>query len=70
MSPPPAAMFPGCGAPCGGNIFTGGGDAAAAAATVATAATVAAVLSSAETLINSYLLMIVQTENFVLFDIN
>ena len=59
MIPPPAAMAPGCGAPCGGNIFTGGGAAAAAAAIVATAATVSAVLSSAERLMNFPLLMIV-----------
>ena len=25
MSPPPSAILPGCGAPCGGNRFTGGG---------------------------------------------
>ena len=59
MSPPPAAMFPGCGAPCGGNMFTGGGAAAAAAANVATAAAVSAVLSSAERLMNFPLLVIV-----------
>ena len=31
VNPPPAAMFPGCGAPCGGNKFTGGGANATAA---------------------------------------
>ena len=59
MSPPPSTMFPGCGAPCGGNMFTGGGAAAAAAAIVATAAAVSAVLSSAERLMNFPLLIIV-----------
>ena len=35
--PPPAPTDPGCGAPCGGNILTGGGDIAATAATGAAA---------------------------------
>ena len=30
--PPPCDTAPGCGAPCGGNIFKGGGDIAAIAA--------------------------------------
>ena len=59
MIPPPAAMFPGCGAPWGGNMFTGGGAAAAAAAIIANAATVSAILSSAERLMRFPLLMIV-----------
>ena len=37
MNPPPASMFPGCGAPCGGNKFKGGG-ASITAATIAVAA--------------------------------
>ena len=46
--PPPADTAPGCGAPCGGNIFMGGGAIAAAAAVtdVATAACSAVVNSS------------------------
>ena len=47
-----AAMFPGCGAPCGGNMFTGGGANATATAIVATAAAISAVLSSSEKLMN------------------
>ena len=39
MKHPPAAILPGCGAPCGGNKFKGGGANATAARTaVATAA--------------------------------
>ena len=47
--PPPADTAPGCGAPCGGNIFIGGGATTAAAAImdVATAACFV-VLSSSE----------------------
>ena len=50
MIPPPADTAPGCGAPCGGNIFMGGGATAAAAAVmdVATAAC-SPVVSSSET---------------------